>query len=231
MGRSPITTLGRSRCARSSDTNPSSIILKNCASTTSSLDAPERAADILAVGLEPGLYMIATSEEAFETLGAQFRDRHREERARLDFMALQLKEGGDYHAFFTDFMHLAKRARITEDRFKQEFAMKLPRVLGIQVAGLERSNAITFTEYHEKVSEIAYYLEREKKLVEPTPAPPRLEKKAFLSNNWRNRENHSRQKGCSTSSRAETPSIRNSRPVCAYGHALPQLQQGWLLRP
>ncbi len=105
-----------------------------------------RAADILAVGLEPGLYMIATSEEAFETLGAQFRDRHREERARLDFTALQLKEGGDYHAFFTDFMHLAKRARITEDRFKQEFAMKLPRVLGIQVAGLERSNAITFTE-------------------------------------------------------------------------------------
>ncbi len=38
------------------------------------------------------------------------------------------------------------------------------------------------------MSEIAYYLEREKKLVEPTPAPPRLEKKAFLSNNWRNRE-------------------------------------------
>ncbi len=147
-----------------------------------------RAADILAVGLEPGLYMIATSEEAFETLGAQFRDRHREERARLDFTALQLKEGGDYHAFFTDFMHLAKRARITEDRFKQEFAMKLPRVLGIQVAGLERSNAITFTEYHEKVSEIAYYLEREKKLVKPTPALPRLEKKTFLSNNWRNRE-------------------------------------------
>ncbi len=30
-----------------------------------------RAADILAVGLEPGLYMIATSEEAFETLSAQ----------------------------------------------------------------------------------------------------------------------------------------------------------------
>ncbi len=88
----------------------------------------------------------------FKFLEDIFEDWHRYTKACLDLGRLYLKEGGDYHIFYTKFAQLLVLAEIDQSEYKELLVNRLPPSIILHISRLEDDKNVSFEEFETEVS-------------------------------------------------------------------------------
>lgn len=143
-----------------------------------------------------------TADEIFKYLKDIYEDPNKLENAKNEYRRLVMRNGDEYHAFVTKFLHLAGEAQVPKEDYKGDFLHKLSFDLQRMVAAA-CINCTTFQEVQEICARTAHYL---KGMSNPKP-------RRINSGNQGNREGS-----------VETKTNREQTPVLAVENK----DQAWL---
>ncbi len=112
------------------------------------------ASNVLLPYIQSGPFQVVAATAAFKALSAYFQDRHRKSKAHAALKKL-LREGADYHTFYTEFMELALISEVSLDSYKRELADWLARSIRMPLFGPEYDATVDFDKYQVLASQIA----------------------------------------------------------------------------